>query len=82
MMVIVFLCLFVSFGAAMVFFTLKGTDIFTKILYLNITTNILSLSVVILSLIEANKYFLDLAIIYFLLSFIATAAYSRFFSSL
>ncbi len=50
-----------------------------KILYTNCLTNLVSLFIFFLGISYYTRYFIDIAIIYFLLSFIATSAYMRFY---
>ncbi|NRB11219.1 MAG: cation:proton antiporter [Rickettsiaceae bacterium] len=54
-------------------------DIFTKILFLNSSTSIISLFICLLGSIKVNSSYLDIAIIYFLLSFVTSNAYLKYF---
>ncbi len=54
-------------------------DIFTKILFLNSATSVISLLICILGTFKANNSYLDISIIYFILSTIINAAYLKYF---
>ncbi len=54
-------------------------DIFTKILFLNTGTSLASLFICFLGSYKGNSSYLDIALIYFLLSAIATSAYLKYF---
>ncbi len=54
-------------------------DIFTKILFLNSSTSIVALFICFLGSIKVNSSYLDIAIIYFLLSFVTSNAYLKYF---
>jgi multicomponent Na+:H+ antiporter subunit F len=54
-------------------------DIFTKILLLNTGTSVVSLFICFLGSFQVNNSYIDIALIYFLLSVIATGAYSKYF---
>jgi multisubunit Na+/H+ antiporter MnhF subunit len=54
-------------------------DLFLKILFLNAGTSLASLFICFLGSIKANSTYLDIALIYFLLSTVATSAYLKYF---
>lgn len=54
-------------------------DVFERIIYLNTATSIAGLFICFLGTLASSIYFIDIAIIYFLLSFIATMAYMKYF---
>lgn len=57
----------------------RKTGIFTKLLILNSFAALVSLFICCLGLYLGNNSYLDIAIIYFLLSFIATNGYLKYF---
>lgn len=54
-------------------------DIFTKLLFLNTGTSIASLFICFLGSYKANNSYIDIALIYFLLSVIANSTYLKYF---
>lgn len=62
----------------MINFTRK-TLIFNKLLYLNIMTNITVILIVAIGSYKGNSSFLDIALIYTLLGFIAIQAFVRYY---
>ncbi|MFK7974428.1 MAG: monovalent cation/H+ antiporter complex subunit F [Rickettsiaceae bacterium] len=54
-------------------------DIFTKLLFLNTGTSLASLFICLLGSYQVNNSYIDIALIYFLLSTIATSAYLKYF---
>ena len=54
-------------------------DIFTKILFLNTSTSIFSLFICFFGTFQVNSSYIDIALIYFLLSVVATSAYMKYF---
>lgn len=54
-------------------------DIFTKLLLLNTATSLASLFICFLGTYKVNNSYIDIALIYFLLSVIANAAYLKYF---
>ncbi len=54
-------------------------DIFIKLLFLNTGTSLASLFICFLGSFKANSYYIDIALIYFLLSVVATSAYLKYF---
>lgn len=73
---LLFILLFISL---VIYGLFKNTNIFIKILFLNSLTSIVALFICFLGSFAANDSYLDIAIIYFLLSFIATGAYLKYF---
>jgi multisubunit Na+/H+ antiporter MnhF subunit len=78
-MINVFLIIAVLFIGLIVYLLLKNNNIFTKILLLNSLTSVVTLFICFLGSFKVNNSYLDIAIIYFLLSFIASSAYLRYF---
>lgn len=74
-------CLIITvlFISLMVFLLIKGKNIFIKILLSNSLTSIVALFICFIGAFKANNFYLDIAIIYFFLSFIANSAYLRYF---
>ncbi|MFK8039945.1 MAG: monovalent cation/H+ antiporter complex subunit F [Rickettsiaceae bacterium] len=64
---------------ALVLYSLSAKEYFVKILILNNATSITGLLICFLSSFVDNNAYIDIAIIYFILSFIASAAYLRYF---
>ncbi len=54
-------------------------DIFTKILFLNVSTSLSALFICFFGTYKVNYSYIDIALIYFLLSVIANAAYLKYF---
>jgi len=54
-------------------------DIFIKLLFLNTGTSVAALFMCFLGSVEVNSSYIDIALIYFLLSFVATKAYLKYF---
>ena len=54
-------------------------DIFIKILFLNTGTSLAALFICVLGTFKANNSYIDIALIYFLLSVIVTSAYLQYF---
>lgn len=54
-------------------------DIFTQLLFLNVGTSVTSLFICFLGSVKVNSSYIDIALIYFLLSVVATNAYLKFF---
>lgn len=54
-------------------------DIFTKLLFLNIGTTIAALFICFLGSFKVNNSYIDIALIYFLLSVVASNAYLKYF---
>ena len=76
------ICLFITLicAAAVIYGALANkNDLFLKILFLNTGTSLASLFICFLGTIRANSTYLDIALIYFLLSVIASSAYLKYF---
>lgn len=69
---LVFICL-------LVIGLIKNKNIFNKILFLNSLTSVVALFICFLASFATNDSYFDIAIIYFLLSFIASAAFLKYF---
>ena len=54
-------------------------DIFIRLLFLNVGTSLASLFMCLLGSIKVNNSYIDIALIYFLLSVVATNAYLKYF---
>ncbi len=54
-------------------------EIFTKLLFLNAGTSLASLLICFLGSYKVNNSYIDIALIYFLLSAIGTSAYLKYF---
>lgn len=77
----IFLCLIIVFFATLLVTTkaIFSSDIFTKILLLNVSTSLGALFICFLGSLQVNSSYLDIALIYFLLSVVATNAYLKYF---
>ncbi|HJD65951.1 MAG TPA: cation:proton antiporter [Rickettsia endosymbiont of Bembidion nr. Transversale] len=78
-MINIFLIIISLFISLITYLFIRKTDIFTKLLILNSLTCVVSLFICCLGLYLGNSSYLDIAIIYFLLSFIATNGYLKYF---
>ncbi|ABE04705.1 cation:proton antiporter [Rickettsia bellii] len=78
-MINIFLIIISLFISLITYLFIRKTDIFTKLLILNSLTSVVSLFICCLGLYLGNSSYLDIAIIYFLLSFIATNGYLKYF---
>ena len=54
-------------------------DIFIKLLFLNTGTSVAALFICFLGSFKVNSSYIDIALIYFLLSVVATSAYLKYF---
>ncbi|EER22201.1 MULTISPECIES: monovalent cation/H+ antiporter complex subunit F [Rickettsia] len=75
----IFLIIISLFICLITYLFIRKTDIFTNLLILNSFTTLASLFICCLGLYSGNSSYLDIAIIYFLLSFIATNGYLKYF---
>ena len=75
------ICLFITIFCASIVICAAffRKDNFEKILYLNTGTSITALFICFLGSFKVNSSYIDIALIYFLLSAIATAAYMKYF---
>lgn len=75
------ICLFISILCCLIviFKAFFRRDIFERILYLNTGTSIAALFICFLGSFKANSSYIDIALIYFLLGSIVTAAYLKYF---
>lgn len=78
-MINIFLIVISLFISLITYLFIRKTDIFTKLLILNSLTSVVSLFICCLGLYLGNSSYLDIAIIYFLLSFIETNGYLKYF---
>lgn len=81
-MINIFLVLILLFIAIVTYLLIKDRNVFIKILLLNNLTSIVSLFICFLGSFKMNSSYLDIAIIYFLLSFVASSAYLKYFRQL
>lgn len=54
-------------------------DIFIKLLFLNVGTSLAALFMCLLGSVKVNNSYIDIALIYFLLSVVANKAYLKYF---
>ena len=54
-------------------------DIFTKLLFVNTGTSLVALFICMLASFEVNSSYIDIGLIYFLLSAVASSAYLKYF---
>jgi multisubunit Na+/H+ antiporter MnhF subunit len=75
------ICLYISLicAGSLTCFALVQHCLFSKILLINTATSLASVFICLLGSIKVNSSYLDIALIYFLLSVIASAAYSKYF---
>ncbi|MCC8483761.1 MAG: monovalent cation/H+ antiporter complex subunit F [Rickettsia endosymbiont of Labidopullus appendiculatus] len=78
-MINLYLIINILFVALMIYLLLKNGNIFVKLLVLNSLTSIMTLFICFLGSFKMNNCYLDIALIYFLLSFIASGAYLKYF---
>ncbi|HJD63459.1 MAG TPA: cation:proton antiporter [Rickettsia endosymbiont of Sericostoma sp.] len=78
-MINLYLIINILFVALMIYLLLKNRNIFVKLLVLNSLTSIMTLFICFLGSFKMNNCYLDIALIYFLLSFIASGAYLKYF---
>ncbi len=57
----------------------RQKDVFTKLLFLNSATSVASLFICMLGSFFVNSSYIDIALIYFLLSVVASNAYLKYF---
>ncbi len=75
----IFIVIIFLFISLMTCFFIKARDVFTKLLILNSCTSIITLLICFCGSYIANSSYLDIALIYFLLSFIASSGYLKYF---
>lgn len=75
----IFLIIILLFIMVVVLLLIKERNIYSKILLLNSLTSIVGLFICFLGTFKTNSSYLDIALIYFLLSFIASSAYLKYF---
>lgn len=78
MLDICFLIVLICIGLCMIG-SMINKDIFEKILFLNTGTSLITLLICFLGSFKFNNSYLDIALIYFLLSVVATSAYLKYF---
>lgn len=67
-----------AFIAALVIGLLKSKEILVKLLFLNSMTSVAALFICVLGSFYFNDSYIDIALIYFLLSFVASIAYLNY----
>ncbi len=67
------------FVIIVVFSAFNQKDTFTKILYLNISTTLSALFICCIGTYTTNSSYIDIALIYFILSIISVSAYLKYF---
>ena len=67
------------FSVFLVWKTFLQKDIFIKLLFLNSSTSLIALFICFLGTYKVNSSYIDIAIIYFILSAITTSAYLKYF---
>lgn len=75
----IYLILSLIFAAIVICSLFWQKDIFTKLLLLNTGTGLASLFICFLGTYKVNSSYIDIALIYFLLSVVANAAYLKYF---
>ncbi len=78
-MLYLYLTLTLLFASIIAFGAFRQKDIFNKILFLNVATSTGALFICFLGTIRVNSSFIDIALIYFLLSIVANCAYLKYF---
>ena len=75
------ICLTISlvFAAIVLCGIFLQKEIFTKLLFLNTGTSLASLFICFLGSYKVNNSYIDIALIYFLLSVVGTSAYLKYF---
>lgn len=75
------ICLIISlaFSLVVIYGVFSQKEIFTKLLFLNTGTSLASLFICFLGSYKVNSSYIDIALIYFLLSVIANLAYLKYF---
>jgi multisubunit Na+/H+ antiporter MnhF subunit len=77
----IYLLLFILLISSAVTITcaIRSNDLFQTILFVNTSTSIIAVFMCVLGTFPANAYFLDIAIIYFLLGVVANLAYMKYY---
>ncbi|PCJ25486.1 MAG: cation:proton antiporter [Rickettsiales bacterium] len=73
------LVIILTFSSIVICGALWQKDVFTKLLFLNSGTSLAALFICFLGSFEVNSSYIDIALIYFLLSIVATSAYMKYF---
>ncbi|KAF8818454.1 monovalent cation/H+ antiporter complex subunit F [Rickettsia endosymbiont of Cardiosporidium cionae] len=75
------ICLVISVLCSVILFfkSLFSKNIFSKIVFLNVGSNLISLSICFLGSFKTNQSYVDIALIYTLLSGITAIAYGKYF---
>ena len=73
------LVIMLIFASIVICGALWQKDIFIKLLFLNTGTSIAALFICFLGSVKVNSSYIDIALIYFLLSVVATSAYMKYF---
>lgn len=74
-------CLIITliFSSLVICFSFFEKDIFSKLLLINTGTSLSALFICFLGSFKVNSSYIDIALIYFLLSVVATNAYMKYF---
>jgi multisubunit Na+/H+ antiporter MnhF subunit len=75
----IYLILVLLFSAITICGVFLQKDIFSQILFLNTGTSLAALFICFLASFKVNNSYIDIALIYFLLSVVATNAYLKYF---
>ena len=75
----IFLTISLGFSLIVIYGICQQKDIFIKLLFLNTSTSLISLFICFLGSYKVNNSYIDIALIYFLLSVVCTLAYLKFF---
>ena len=78
-MLIIYLIISLVFASIVICGAFWQKDIFIKLLFINTSTSLASLFICFLGSVEVNSSYIDIALIYFLLSVVATSAYLKYF---
>jgi len=73
------LILVLVFAGVIILGACMHKDVFTQLLFLNVGTSVTSLFICFLGSAKVNSSYIDIALIYFLLSVVAANAYLKFF---
>lgn len=75
------ICLFITliFSSVVICGAFVQRDLFIKLLFLNTGTSLAALFICFLGTFKVNNSYIDIALIYFLLSVVSTNAYLKYF---
>jgi len=75
----IFLIIILVLSGVLICAMLWQRDVFIKLLFLNVATSVSSLFICCLASYKGNSSYIDIALIYFLLSVVANAGYLKYF---